>query len=1558
MRNRYILINTVIFTLFLILVVWGCPSMVFASQITQAEYFIDSDPGSGAGTSIDVTPSDNLYTISEQLSPGLTAGLHTIYVRFQDDNQAWGPARGATFLVSSQSAPAYQISAAEYFIDDASSGTTPITVTNASEQVSVTEAVDLNSLSDGLHTLYVRFKDDSSGWGPARGFTFLVSNTTVQEYQITAAEYFIDDISNGTTPITVTTAGEQVTVTEDISLNALTDGIHSLYVRFKDTNTGWGPPRGYDFLVSSTTQDAYEITQAEYFIDNGPGVGNGTSMAVSVQNGTATVTQDISAADLSRGSHDIYVRFYDETNGWGPARKAACYVTDQEQEAAYIVAAEYFIDTDPGVGNGQAISAPVDGAFDENEEAFNIEADPASLSEGDHYFYIRTQDSKGRWGPARGTFFRVNAEFQPVISEAEYFFNSDPGEGNGLALPALDGAYNSLEEASEIELTVASTGLDVGDHKVYVRYKNSWGDWSSTKSKAFSIVVKPVIEVSLTALDFGLVFIQDSVQKEITIKNNGDADLEISSMTTPADFYTSFTAAQSPVSPGDSIRVTITFKPSEEKDYSGDIVINNNDANQSIAVTGSGSAVPLPKISMDPAGPCDFGEVDIFTEVSKTVTVTLTNTGTAKLWISDMTASDPTVFSHDFSGLTDSIDIDGSIHFNLTFTPQDTLAYNEIISMANNAPDSPYQYHVSGQGVGTFAPYIVTVADTLDFGTVQTGAPASKSLQITNTGTIDLEISSIVPTSADFSTNLSSANKTVSPGDTADISVNFNPGIADIYDDTLAIHSNDTPHSPKIVHVLGIGSATPVPDILVSSRRLDFGNIPLTDAPLNKSLTIRNGGTADLNITNITSDNNGFTTDFTSNLSIAPNNFHQLQVTFNPTQNIIYEGRLKIVNDDPDIPNYYVQLYGSSVFPEIFVLTSNLNFGEVAVLSASDLTMTIENAGTDTLKISEFKKTAEIDSVLTITPASYDILPSGSKNFKVTFAPVEPIDYAGEIIIINNDHPDTVKVTGTGFDNIPPEISFNTEDVENVGIEEDNAIPISTTISDNNQVAGARLFYRQGGKALFDSTDMALAGNQYSGEIPKAFVTRRGVEYYIKAFDGANTQYLPATAPQVPAVARIKVPALPSKSTQSQKYEMFSIPSELLKPGAGDLLTTILGEYDINQYRLFRWINGAYVELPDNPNFAFDPGKAYWLITKEIEVINIDTSISVKTNENFIMSLDEGWNQVGTPFYFSIAWDSVYAASPNVVQGLVAYEYDSETKSWVVADKAEKFKGYFIYTPSGGNILRFPPREANQSVSKKIPPRLAEGEWQIRIEAQASDYCDQNTLVGVRRAAADQWDILDRMDPPAIDDQYVNVYLDHSDWQTVPGKYSGDFRALSTTGHYYDFTLAKRNIASEVKLCFAVEQSLPPNFGLLLLDKAKRTGRMLQPGEEIAISGSGAARHFRLIAGTKSFCQANDLGIGITPQEFRLAQNYPNPFNPVTHIQFALPSRERVRLVVYNCLGQQIKTLIAHEIKDPGYYEMIWDGTDQAGVSVASGIYFYTLQAGQHHKTSKMVLLR
>ena len=93
------------------------------------------------------------------------------------------------------------------------------------------------------------------------------------------------------------------------------------------------------------------------------------------------------------------------------------------------------------------------------------------------------------------------------------------------------------------------------------------------------------------------------------------------------------------------------------------------------------------------------------------------------------------------------------------------------------------------------------------------------------------------------------------------------------------------------------------------------------------------------------------------------------------------------------------------------------------------------------------------------------------------------------------------------------------------------------------------------------------------------------------------------------------------------------------------------------------------------------------------------------------------------------------------------------------------------------------------------------------------------------------------------------------------------------------------------------------------------------------------------------------------PENFSLSQNYPNPFNPTTKIDFTLPRSADVSIIIYNLMGQQVNVLMNSNL-DYGYHTVTWNGLDQFGRPVSSGVYFSELRTRTFRQTKKMLLLK
>jgi len=237
-----------------------------------------------------------------------------------------------------------------------------------------------------------------------------------------------------------------------------------------------------------------EIEEAEYFFDVDPGNGNG--IAISAVDGSFDSEEeaiDFSGIDLSSlkiGFHTVYVRFKSTDGVWGVARPISYdpnFISPYNFRITgekWITDAEYFIDIDPGQGNGSPVTT-LDGVFDDPAEELELSnIDISSFDPGFHKLFLRLKDSEGTWGAVREVVFEVYEK--SIIAGAEYFIDEDPGPGSGIPLPAKDGLFDSGEE--EIDLAnIDISGRSEGAHTLHVRYKDQLNRWGAEQKTYFSV---------------------------------------------------------------------------------------------------------------------------------------------------------------------------------------------------------------------------------------------------------------------------------------------------------------------------------------------------------------------------------------------------------------------------------------------------------------------------------------------------------------------------------------------------------------------------------------------------------------------------------------------------------------------------------------------------------------------------------------------------------------------------------------------------------------------------------------------------------------------------------------------------------------------------------------------------------------------------------------------------------------------------------------------------------------------------------------------------------------
>ncbi len=417
-------------------------------DITTLEYFIDTDPGPGNGTSIAVSPSTTQNESFSINTDALSPGYHILGIRARNAQNRWSMYERRLFLIQDPTdnlafpRTVATISSAEYFIDtDPGPGNGSSITTAGGTTINESFSIATGALSTGYHLLGVRTQNAEGRWSMYERRLFLIQDPQndlafpAAVSSIANAEYFIDadpGIANGT-PIT-TSGGATISESFNVSTGALSPGYHILGVRTRNANNRWSLYERRLFLIQDPDDNLAfpkaisNISAAEYFIDNDPGVGNATSIPTS---GGSSIIENINVNTdaLSPGYHVLGVRTQSQANRWSMYERRLFLIQDPQNDIDFpgpnraIDKLEFFVDDDPGQGNG--IDIPLDMPINVLDLIdLMVDIDP-QIGPGLHTFAIRARNEEGSWGFVETTTFELTNAATPIItSDAPDFTNN------------------------------------------------------------------------------------------------------------------------------------------------------------------------------------------------------------------------------------------------------------------------------------------------------------------------------------------------------------------------------------------------------------------------------------------------------------------------------------------------------------------------------------------------------------------------------------------------------------------------------------------------------------------------------------------------------------------------------------------------------------------------------------------------------------------------------------------------------------------------------------------------------------------------------------------------------------------------------------------------------------------------------------------------------------------------------------------------------------------------------------------------------------------------------
>ncbi|MFH1010591.1 MAG: hypothetical protein V1784_05090 [bacterium] len=373
----------------LLVALLACVCAACAQTITQAEWFVGTDPGQGLANPITVSTPDDSVNLSFTVPTGsLSPGLYRVFVRCRSNGGVWGAPSPRLLTIVPGSGVARLVTAVEYWFD--SGAPTFLDVTD-DDSVTFNQILSTASLNPGLHRFYLRCRDDLGRWGAAHVALLVVFGTTPPVARlVTAVEYWFD--SNAPTLLDVTD-DDSVSFDQMLSTASLSPGLHKFFLRCRDDLGRWGSPHIALLVVSDSISAVTRlITAIEYWVDS-----NAPTFVDVADSAQVNISELVGTSSLDVGLHYVHMRCRDDLGRWGAAERRPLIVTSPfvTSEPRELTAAEFFVNVDPGPGNGVSIPLPQDSLWDEGEET--AETVITGIPIGLHRVGIRFRDDLGRW---------------------------------------------------------------------------------------------------------------------------------------------------------------------------------------------------------------------------------------------------------------------------------------------------------------------------------------------------------------------------------------------------------------------------------------------------------------------------------------------------------------------------------------------------------------------------------------------------------------------------------------------------------------------------------------------------------------------------------------------------------------------------------------------------------------------------------------------------------------------------------------------------------------------------------------------------------------------------------------------------------------------------------------------------------------------------------------------------------------------------------------------------------------------------------------------------------
>lgn len=305
------------------------------------------------------------------------------------------------------------------------------------------------------------------------GFVSFLSPTTST---LTKLEYYFDTDpgpGNGI-PVNLNSA-HAIDRHFEFPVSSLAEGVHQLYFRVQDNIGNWSNVYSNSFIKLKGNAAPTIVDSVEYYFDQfDPGVGKAARIDLTLIAGPE-YTIPVELSSLSDGAHILHMRSRNSKGLWSTYWSGG-FIKLPGDAVSIIDKVEYFIDSDPGFGLG--INVPINSL---SKIDTSIHLNLSTVSTGVHKLYLRARDAAGLWSNVFSrNFIRVLGDSGRYVTELEYYFDSEPGIGNGIKV-----SFPTPKAKVDTVLNLNLAALSDGMHILYVRSKDVAGQWSNIISKSF-----------------------------------------------------------------------------------------------------------------------------------------------------------------------------------------------------------------------------------------------------------------------------------------------------------------------------------------------------------------------------------------------------------------------------------------------------------------------------------------------------------------------------------------------------------------------------------------------------------------------------------------------------------------------------------------------------------------------------------------------------------------------------------------------------------------------------------------------------------------------------------------------------------------------------------------------------------------------------------------------------------------------------------------------------------------------------------------------------------------